>query len=142
MEFVVKEFNELTVNELYEILKSREEIFLLEQNIICQDIDDTDKRSLHCFLYDGKRVASYLRAYESGEGVCIGRVLSITHKNGLGRELMIKSMEEIKRYFKCDKIFGHAQKQAEEFYKKLGFETISDEYLEEGVVHITMMKNI
>ena len=142
MQFNSKTFAELTVNELYDILKARETIFLLEQNIICQDIDDKDKESLHCFLTDNDKLVAYLRAYECEEGIAIGRVLSLEHKKGLGRELLLKSMDVIKEHFNCQSIYAHAQKQAEGFYKKLGFETISGEYLEEGVVHVTMTKKI
>ncbi len=141
MEFKVKTFKELTTDELYEILKSRTEVFLLEQKIICQDLDDMDKESLHCFFMDGKRVRAYLRAFKSGEdSVLIGRVLTLEHKKGMGSHLMEKSMDEVKKYFKVKKICVHAQKQAEKFYEKMGFKTVSDEYLEEGVVHITMEK--
>ena len=67
MNFISKKFNELTTVELYEILKSRTEIFLLEQRIICQDLDNKDYESLHCFFVDGERVIAYLRAFCSGE---------------------------------------------------------------------------
>ena len=91
MNYVAKKFSELTLDELYEILKSRAEIFLLEQNIICQDLDDVDKESLHCFIFDNNRVIAYLRAYKSGDNeVTIGRVLTLEHKKGLGTELMKK----------------------------------------------------
>lgn len=139
MTFVVKKFLELTVDELYEIIKSRAEIFLLEQNIVCQDLDDMDKNSIHCFFKDGNRVVAYLRAFLSDEAtVTIGRVLTLEHGKGLGRLLMIKSLAEIKRRFRKKRICLHAQKQAEGFYEKLGFNTVSDEYIEEGVVHVTM----
>ena len=62
MQFKVKRFGELTTAELYEILKSRSEIFLLEQNIVCQDMDDVDYDSLHCFLQENGRITAYLRA--------------------------------------------------------------------------------
>lgn len=140
MKFIAKSFDELTSYEVYEILKSREKIFLLEQNIICQDIDDKDKESLHCFLWENERVVAYLRAYNTEDGVGIGRVLTLEHKKGIGRELMVKSMEVIEKHFNCGKIYAHAQKHAEGFYKKLGFETISDEYIEAGIVHVTMVK--
>ncbi len=143
MKFIVKDFSELSLIELYEIMKSRSEIFLLEQNIICQDFDDIDYRSIHCFFFDGKRVRAYLRAFCSDKDVVtIGRVLTLEHKKGLGSELMKRSVEEIKRRFVCKKISVHAQKQAVEFYKKLGFYIISDEFLEEGVVHVTMEMEI
>ena len=86
MEFFAKRFYELSLDELYEIIKSRTEIFLLEQKIICQDLDDVDRRCLHCFFWDGNRVAACLRAFESGDNaVTVGRVLTLEHKSGLGR---------------------------------------------------------
>ncbi len=139
MEFVVKTFSELSADELYEILKSRAEIFLLEQNIVCQDLDDTDKSSLHCFFFDGNRAVAYMRAFCSAQDTAtVGRVLTLEHGKGLGSELMRKSIEKIKKHFDAKKITVHAQKQAENFYKKMGFVTVSDEYLEEGVLHVTM----
>ena len=84
MEFSAKKFMDLTPAELYEILKSRTEVFLLEQNIVCQDMDDVDYDCLHCFLFDGKRVVACLRAFLSAQDeVTIGRVVSIEHKKGL-----------------------------------------------------------
>ncbi|MBR5155969.1 MAG: GNAT family N-acetyltransferase [Clostridia bacterium] len=140
---MVKKFSELSVNELYEILKSRAEIFLLEQNIICQDMDDKDRDSIHCFFANGNRVVAYLRAFYSGKDtVTIGRVLTLVHGQGLGSELMRKGIDEIKKRFTVNKICVHSQKQAENFYKKIGFNTVSGEYLEEGVVHINMEMQI
>ena len=143
MNFNAKTFSELSLTELYEIIKSRTEIFLLEQDIKCQDLDDIDYDSIHCFFFDGKRVTAYLRAFSSGEDtVTVGRVLTLEHRKGLGTELMKRSIEEIKTRFECRKISIHAQKQAVEFYKKIGFYIVSDEFLEEGVVHVTMEREI
>ena len=145
MDFTSKKFSDLTLTELYEIIKSRTEVFLLEQRIICQDLDDVDYKSLHCFFTDKERVRGYLRAFLSDEAngvVTIGRVLTLEHKKGLGTELMKKSFEEIKKNFSCSKIAVHAQKQAVGFYEKMGFQTVSDEFLEEGVWHLTMEKEI
>lgn len=141
MNFVSKTFSELSATELYEIMKSRMEIFLLEQGIVCMDLDDVDYDSLHCFFTDGKKVTAYLRAFVSDEEnnvVTIGRVLTLEHGTGLGRELIKNSIDAVRKYFSCDKISVHAQKQAEGFYEKMGFFTVSDEFLEEGVVHVTM----
>lgn len=143
MNLTAKTFHNLSLDELYEIIKSRNEIFLLEQNIVCQDLDDVDKDSLHCFFINDGRVIAYLRAFSSGkEEVTIGRVLTLEHKKGLGSLLMDKSIKEIKRHFNCKKLSVHAQKQAEKFYEKMGFKTVSGEFLEEGVVHVTMEKEI
>lgn len=143
MEFYAKEFPQLSLTELYEIIKSRTEIFLLEQHIICQDLDDVDYKSLHCFFFDGKRVRGYLRAFCSDKDVVtIGRVLTLTHKKGLGRDLMQRSIQEIQSRFFCKKISVHAQMQAVGFYQKLGFVIVSEEFMEEGVPHVTMELNL
>ncbi len=140
MELIVKKFSELTTGELYEILKSRLEIFMLEQNIICQDMDDVDYVSTHYFFMEEKRVAAYLRAFEgeSKEVLMMGRVLTLDHKKGVGSELMTKAIEHIKSTTDYKKISLHAQKSAIGFYEKLGFAVVSPEFLEEGVVHVTM----
>lgn len=140
MEFKTKVFDELTSRELYEIVRARTEVFLLEQKIICQDFDRVDYDSLHCFLEDGGEVVAYLRAFvdEKGE-IRIGRVLSTTHKIGLGGTLMKSSIPEIRKHFGKNKISLHAQKQAQGFYEKLGFITCSDEFIEDGVIHVEMI---
>lgn len=141
MTFYAKEFSQLTTEELYEILKSRAEIFLLEQGIVCQDMDDIDYECMHYFFTSGKRVTAYLRAFVSNKEnntVTISRVITLEHKKGLGSELMKNSIADIKERFSPSKISVHAQKQAAGFYEKMGFVPISGEYLEEGIIHITM----
>ena len=138
MNIQAKFFEELTTRQLYEIVRSRTEIFLLEQKIICQDFDGIDYKALHCFIEEEGRVAAYLRAYETEEGVKIGRVLSLTHNKGLGRRLMVEAIPVIREKFGCETIIVHAQKQAQGFYEKIGFQAVSGEYLEEGIPHITM----
>ena len=140
MVFISKMFSELTPAELYEILKSRTEVFLLEQNIVCQDLDDLDYSSVHIFCEDGKKVTSYLRGFyidNEKTTVKIGRVLTINRNKGDGRKIMEKAID----YFRKDgasEITVNAQKQAAGFYEKLNFRVCSEEFLEEGVVHIKM----
>ncbi len=141
MELIVKEFKELTTTELYEILKARAEIFIMEQNINYQDMDDIDYRSIHCFYQEGDKVVAYLRAFYKAEDkkvVQAGRVLTLAHGNGLGRRLMEESLPEIEKRMPCEKIRVDAQKYAEGFYQRFGFKTVSDEYVEEGIVHVDM----
>ena len=143
MNLQVKFFEELTTRELYEIVRSRTEIFLLEQHIICQDFDGVDYDALHCFLEENGKVLAYLRAYPVGEGtVKIGRVLSITHGKGHGTKLMTESLPLIWEKLSCEKAIIHAQKQAQGFYEKLGFVVTSPDYLEEGIPHATMELDI
>ena len=140
MELKIKYFSELSAAELYEIVRARQEIFLMEQNIVCRDFDGVDYDSLHCFLWDGGRVVAYLRAFlGEDDEIHIGRVLSLTHKIGLGKRLMQDALPKIYEEFGMKTILIHSQKHAEEFYLKLGFLTVSDVFLEEGVEHVTML---
>jgi len=141
MNLIAKYFNELTTTELYEILKARSEIFIMEQNIHYQDMDNIDYKSLHCFFMEDDKVIAYLRAFyqeNHKEVVRIGRVLTLKHGNGIGRELLEQSLKAIKEKMKCKKISMDAQKYAVGFYEKFGFETVSDDFLEEGIVHVVM----
>lgn len=140
MELIVKSFSELSTVELYEILKSRLEIFMLEQNIICQDLDDVDYVSTHYFFMEEGRVVAYLRTFkgESEDVLMMGRVLTLNHRKGVGSELTTKTIDQIKTTTNYKKISLHAQKSAIGFYEKLGFVVTSGEFLEEGVVHVTM----
>lgn len=141
MKFIAKTFDELTTKELYEILKARAEIFVVEQNIKYVDMDDVDYKSFHCFLENDGKVSAYLRAFFKDENeriVKIGRVLTIEHGKGVGRKLLEESMPEIIRFFKPDKIVIDAQKHAVPFYEKFGFSVTSDDFLEEGIIHQAM----
>ena len=139
MTFFAKTFNELSNTELYEILKSRYEIFTVEQKIIYQDMDDVDKDALHCFFTDDGLVVGYLRAYKGEDGkVKIGRVLSLYHGKGIGKALMKTSLPIVKEHFKSNTVALNSQSHAESFYKLFGFETISEEFIEAGVPHVKM----
>ena len=138
MEFLSKEFKELSTKELYEILKARSQIFIVENNMRCLDMDGEDYNSLHCFLTENGNVVAYLRAFKLNDSVKIGRVLTVTHGIGLGRKLMEQAIPEIIKCFGSNKIVLNSQKSAIGFYKKLGFKITSGEFLEENVIHVSM----
>ena len=139
MNFIAKTFDQLTVRELYEIVRSRQEIFIIEQQILCREIDDIDPISLHCFIEESGKVVAYLRAFVDGDGgLHIGRVLSLRHGVGLGRRLMELALPEVYRAFGRNLITIHAQTYAEGFYEKFGFVKSSDIFLEDGLEHISM----
>jgi ElaA protein len=143
MIFISKFFDELTARELYEIVRARQEIFLMEQNIVCRDFDGVDYDALHCFLWQDGKVLAYLRAYRGNDGeVHIGRVLTIPHGEGLGRSLMEFAMPRIVQHFGCERLTLHSQCHAEGFYKKLGFVRMGDVFLEEGIEHVKMRANV
>lgn len=143
MNWQIKKFDDLSSKEVYEILKSRAEIFVKEQKICCIDPDGVDYESVHIFCMNDDRVSAYLRAFQYDENtVKIGRVLTLVHRNGLGSELMKTAINEIPKIFSCDKIYVAAQKQAVGFYEHCGFTVTSGEYLEEGIPHHDMILNL
>lgn len=138
--YVVKDFDKLSLTELYEILLARAEVFLLEQNIVCQDLDRVDNISRHYFFKDGDSIVAYLRAYPVDDCVQIGRVLTVKRGVGLGRELMERALDDITEHYGNRPLMLHSQTHAIGFYQKFGFTVVSDEFMEEGVPHVTMKK--
>ena len=142
MEIMVKSFDELTVEELYEILKLRAEVFVVEQDCVYQDIDDKDKGALHVFLRDGDGIEAYLRVLDKGvafEDVSIGRVVTKKRKQGFGKMVMEAGMKIAVGMFGADRIKIVAQSYAEGFYRKAGFVTVSEEFMYDGIPHIYMV---
>ena len=137
--FVTKTFHELTAREIYEILKARTAVFVVEQNIVYQDMDDKDYDSLHVYYEEDGKVTAYLRAFETEPGIVrMGRVLTLQHGQGLGRKLLNYALEEIRRSFSPKIIALDSQCHAIGFYEKAGFKVCSEEFLEEGVWHVKM----
>lgn len=141
MNFVSKYFEELTTCELYEILKARAEIFVVEQECVYQDMDDIDYNSLHMFYEADGKVVAYARAYEKtgeGQAVRLGRVLTLEHGKGLGGTLLKASIGEIRKRWNPTKIVIEAQCYATGYYEREGFKICSDEFLEDGIPHVKM----
>ena len=144
MKLITKYFHELTTTELYEILKSRSEIFVVEQNCIYQDLDDIDYRSLHIFYELNGKIVAYLRAFEKDsvkKMVQMGRVLTLTHGIGLGGKLLKEGIAQIKEKWNPSSIYIEAQCYATGFYEREGFVISSDEFLEDGIPHVKMIYN-
>ena len=137
METFVKTFNELSVDELYEILKLRADVFVIEQNCIYPDIDDKDQSSLHVFLKDKQEITAYLRVIPSNP-VRIGRVISKYRRKGLGTLVLKAGIQAAQDAYHAHSITIEAQSYAKEFYEKQGFIQTSDEFLEDGIPHIEM----
>lgn len=139
MRFVTKFFKELTSEELYELLRARVAIFVVEQNCVYQDLDGIDYESLHVFYEDAGSVRAYLRAFETEEGVVkIGRVLTMEHGVGLGGMLLKHALERIKEVYHPKKIYVDAQSYAMGYYAREGFAACSEEFMEDGIPHVRM----
>lgn len=142
MELVVKYFNELKLKELYEILKVREAVFIIEQNCLYQDIDRIDYDSLHIFYENNGEILAYLRAFfmdNSKEVVRMGRVLTIERGVGLGAKLLKSGIETIRNKMGAKRIFIEAQTYAIGYYEREGFKVCSEEFLEDGIPHVQMI---
>ncbi len=146
MRTIVKKFNDLSIDELYSILKLRSEVFVVEQDCVYLDIDDKDQKALHVFIKKDDLVIGYTRLFDKGyyfDEASIGRV--VTHqdyrKDGLGHVLMKDSIEVIKRHYNTSKITLSAQKHLKKFYESHEFFQEGEEYLEDGIPHIRMKRN-
>ena len=142
MNLVTKYFHELTTTELYELLKSRAEIFVVEQNCIYQDLDDKDYHSLHIFYEENGKIVAYLRAFEKDtttRTVQIGRVLTLNHGMGLGDQLLKEGITQIREKLNPSTIYIEAQCYATGFYEQEGFVFSSEEFLEDGIPHVEMI---
>lgn len=143
MNFIVKSFYELTHEELYDLLKLRSEVFVVEQNCAYQDLDDYDKKSLHILGMLNDEVLAYTRILEPGlyyKEAAIGRVVTSKkiRMDGYGKAIMQYSMEYIRQNYNTN-IRIMAQCYLNKFYTDLGFKTVSDEFLEDGIPHVEMV---
>ena len=142
MQAVVKHFKELTVDELYEILKLRAEVFVVEQNCVYQDVDDVDLDAYHVYYKEEGKMVAYLRVVDKGkrlDEVSIGRVICVKRRRGIGSELMKIGLAVAKEKYGARLVKIGAQAYAKPFYEKAGFVQISGESLEDGRPHIYML---
>ena len=142
MELKIKHFNELTLSELYEIMKSRQEVFVVEQDCVYLDADGKDKNAYHVFIEEGGKVIAALRVLDRGvsyDDASIGRVITTRRGEGVGEKIIRAGIEVAKEKYGADKIRISAQVQASGFYKKYGFKQVSDIYLEDGIDHYEMV---
>ena len=145
MEWKIKRFDKLTLNELYDILMLRSRIFVVEQKCAYQDVDGADRCSHQLFGYelDG-RLAGSLRILDAGqtfEEPAIGRVAVEPELRGKGyaREMMEQALDFMENNLGANKIKIEAQVYLIEFYKSLGFKAVSESFLEDGIPHVNMV---
>ena len=146
LRWVTKTFAELTVNELYDLLKLRSEVFVVEQKCIFLDIDNNDQKAFHTIGYLGEEVVATTRLFDKNimyDGYqSIGRVVgSPRHRGlGIGKALMQYSIQECERLFGKGPIKIGAQLYLKKFYGEQGFEQSGDVYLEDEIDHIPMIR--
>ena len=148
MNTVIKKFSELSTEEIYNILKLRSEVFVVEQNCVYQDIDEKDQKATHLFIEKNNEIIAYTRIFKKGdyyeENPSIGRVVVSKKERGkkLGKEIMLNSIEFIKKELEGRKIELSAQKYLDKFYKDLDFYSEGEDYLEDGIPHQRMFYDL
>ena len=136
-----KLFSELTTDELYELLRIRSEVFVVEQNCVYQDMDGDDQASVHLWLTDQDRVVALCRVCPAGthmKEVSIGRVITTERRKGYGKRIMLAGIEAAKEHFGASTIEIEAQEYAKGFYEQVGFRQSSDPFILDGIPHIKM----
>lgn len=147
MKCKLKEFTELTTAELYEILKLRAEVFVVEQNCPYQDLDDKDQSSYHLFLEDNGQIIAVLRILPENiayKEMAIGRLIvkKSYRGKGISRKMMVRAMEFITEDLGKEKIRLSGQAYLNDFYQSLGFEKVSEMYFEDGIEHFEFLYEI
>lgn len=136
-----KAFHELTVDELYELLRVRSLVFVVEQNCAYQDLDGDDQDSIHLWLtLEGKTVA-VARVCPAGthmHEISIGRVITTERDQGYGKQIMRHAIKVGIECFGAERIDIEAQEYARGFYESVGFKQSSDTFMLDGIPHIKM----
>lgn len=136
-----KTFQELTTDELYELLRVRSEVFVVEQNCVYQDLDGDDQASVHLWLTVADKVVALARVCPAGthmQQVSIGRVITTERGKGYGRQIMLHAIDAAKEYFHATSIDIEAQEYAKGFYEGVGFKQSSAPFILDGIPHIKM----
>lgn len=146
MEFIVKSFSELSIDELYAILQLRSEVFVVEQDCVYQDLDFKDQKALHVIGIKNNNIIAYTRIFKPGnyfKEASIGRVVvkEKERKFRYGYDLMNASITAVINNFETKNITISAQVYLTRFYNNLGFKQVGEEYLEDGIPHIEMKLN-
>ena len=136
-----KAFKELTADELYELLRVRSEVFVLEQNCVYQDMDGDDQRAIHLWMTDGDKIIALARVCPAGthmKEISIGRVITTERGRGYGKQIMHHAIDAAMEYFDATRIDIEAQEYARGFYENVGFKQSSDIFMLDGIPHIKM----
>ena len=142
MKLIVKRFEELTAQELYEIFRLRVEVFVVEQMCIYQEVDGKDKHAYHVWLEEDGQILAYLRVLDAGvsyDEVSIGRVIAAKRRQGYGSWIVAEGIRVAKEKLGAKAIRIEAQTYARSLYEKLGFVQTSEEFLDDGIPHIQML---
>lgn len=142
-----KTFQELTTDELYELLRVRSEVFVVEQNCVYQDLDYDDQKAVHLWMTlrqeaeKGEKIVALARVCPAGthmKEISIGRVITTERGKGYGKEIMLHAINAAVEHFDASLIDIEAQEYAKGFYEGVGFRQSSESFMLDGIPHIKM----
>lgn len=138
-------FSDLSNLDLYKILQLREKVFVLEQTCLYQDLDNIDQGAWHVFATENDTVVAYARVFVKNTEeniVQIGRVVTEMdyRRKNIGTEIMNAAITVAYEKLNAQQIYLEAQTYAIPFYSRLGFKIVSEEFLEDGIPHVKMIK--
>jgi ElaA protein len=143
------EFESIPRGDLYEVLRQRQEVFVLEQACLYPDLDGHDEAAHHLMAWQAtggeRRLVAYLRCLAPGAKyaeMSLGRILTpaIARGTGIGRQLVAEGIRRAELQHPGHRIRIGAQQRLEKFYQGFGFETVSAPYDEDGILHIDMLR--
>jgi ElaA protein len=143
MDILIKRFTDFDIQELYQLLQLRTEVFVVEQDCVYQDMDGKDQKAIHILGYVNDQLAAYTRIFKPGDYFdqsSIGRVVvsPLYRGKSYGKEIMNASIAFIKaENYPSVKI--SAQCYLDKFYMDLGFISTGEKYLEDGIPHQAMV---
>lgn len=143
MDWKTYHFEELTTKDLYEVLKLRVDVFVVEQNCPYPELDNLDQQSIHLLCREDGVIQSYARLVPAGAKYdlpSIGRVIvrKEARGRGLAKELLERSIDYILTEWKSKAIQLQGQVYLQEFYQSFGFQPVSESYDEDGIPHVDM----
>lgn len=141
----IKSFEEITTSELYEIIRARVDVFVVEQNCPYPDLDGYDQKAIHLWGEQDHTVLAYCRIFDRGikyNETSIGRVLTSEKGRGknLGKQLIKYAVETIENRFKTSEVRISAQDYLLKFYSDFGFQDTGKKYLEDNIPHTEMLR--
>lgn len=142
MEIFVKPFEELDINELYEILRLRVDVFVVEQNCPYPEIDGKDYDATHIYLEAGGEILAYARLYEEDSEIHLGRVIAKKRRKGHGSLILKEAIKVAEKFYQAKKIHIEAQTYVKSLYEKAGFVQISQPFFLDGIEHVKMVLDI
>ncbi|WP_311491872.1 GNAT family N-acetyltransferase [uncultured Anaerococcus sp.] len=142
MQVRIKSFEDLTNRELYEILRLRVDIFVVDQACPYPEIDGRDLDAIHIYLEDAGQILAYARVYEEDGEVHLGRVIAKKRRKGHGSLILKEAIKVAEKFYQAKQIHIEAQTYAKSLYEKAGFVKISQPFFLDGIEHVKMVLEI